>query len=183
MEQLNARIWGGGQLAVWASIGAALLVAVTSIAAYAGLVAAGIAPEWGWFPVVIAGIAVITFVAQRTYLSIVTRQWRRGMRARSVPDPLTGAVEIRPDALVWRTAAVELHFLWTAISEVLRLGPYWVVWSEAQSIFIPRRWFGDEQEERQFISGLVGRLGAEARARSQDALAFAAGSPPSRHGG
>lgn len=118
----------------------------------------------------VAGVAILA--AFRGSLFMLRRNFRRALIERGVPDPASIAVELLPDELYTRTTATEHRVAWSAVSEVLLVGPYWFILAEALPICIPRRWFTSPTEERAFLAALNERLGPESRKRSPQMQKF-----------
>lgn len=145
------------------------------------LVRFGAAPEWAWLPALIGSVALSVVTGPWACRTLATRIFRRRLLERETPNPLPTSVEITPDALIWRSGAVETRVLWSGVSEVNLVGPYWVVMAQATPIFIPRRYFAEQPNEAAFISALLERLSPAARARSKTGNLAALSSASSSH--
>lgn len=112
-------------------------------------------------------VAVVAiFAAFRGSLFMLQRNFRHALIERGVPNPVSVTIELLPDGLHTRTTAAEHRVAWSAVSEVLLVGPYWFILAEALPTCVPRRWFASPTEERAFLAALTERLGPDSRRRS-----------------
>lgn len=120
-----------------------------------------------------AGIVAI-WISLRLCRGVTVRNFRRSLVARGIPDPVPTAFEVTPQNLICRSDGMEYRADWRAVTDLLRVGPYWVALAQAQPLMMPRRFFPDRAAEREFIGAILDRLEPAARARSGDALRFMA---------
>ena len=102
---------------------------------------------------------------------VILRAWRR----RGVPDPMRIRVETTAEAMLFAVGEVTTRFPWMEVSEITPSRTRWVVVAHYSAWGIPRRFFQDVPAERAFVADVLSRLSPEARARSDEAAAFAGG--------
>ena len=112
------------------------------------------------------------------------KKFLAGVKARGSPEALTFTYAIEPDGLAVSSERIAHRLPWAAILELIRAPEHWVVQVDTLSVILPRRAFADEAAERAFIGAVLDRMAPEARDRSGEAVAFAAGSvlAQGRHG-
>ncbi len=177
--QSTRRITGAPWPALLGNLAAALVM-VAAVFLYGALNAVGYAPDAGWLPLlIVAGIAA-TIIGTRLCRFLMLRNFKKRLAERETPNPLPVDIEINTDTLRIAIGGIDHRIKWNAVSEVLEIGPYWVVLAEATPFFIPKRFFGDEQQERTFVTALMQRMSSPARARSTEANEFANGGERAR---
>ncbi len=77
--------------------------------------------------------------------------------------------------MLFAVGEVTTRFPWTEVSEITPSRTRWVVVAHYSAWGIPRRFFQDVPAERAFVADVLSRLSPEARARSDEAAAFAGG--------
>lgn len=150
-----------------AGLGAALAIIV-----YGVLNSWGLAPDWGWLPVLGASAVFATLLGQWVCRRMHVRNFRKALAERDMPNPFYASIELRDDALVAVVGAMEYRAVWTGVTEVLRSGPYWIALAQAVPIYIPRRLFEDDAAEKTFLALLLQKLGPGAVSRSRDVSRF-----------
>jgi len=132
----------------------------------------GIIPQ-AFVPLAILIAWVLSFrISIRLSRAFNVRNFRRTLLARGIPDPVATVFEVTADCFICRSEGVEYRAEWRAITDLLRVGPYWVAIAQALPLMVPRRFFADQTAEQLFIGAMVERLGPAARARSGHALRF-----------
>lgn len=131
-------------------------------------------PHWLFFPALIASAIIGTFAGQRAGRAWATRVGRRALASRGLQTPVPVCFAISPEGITTRTGRAETRAPWSAVSDLLNAGPYWVAIIESCPAYLPRRFFATEAAERAFISEMLARMAPEARARSADAVRFLA---------
>jgi hypothetical protein len=149
-------------LSALAAAGIGLVVCGTMVALYR----AGLVPRWGWALALLVAIFVGVRAAKKVQCGMQVRHFKRALLARGVPNPLDVAIEIEAGWLTTTTNAVVSRAPLRAISDVSRIGPYWVLLIQGSPNFIPQRYFGSADEERAFLSALRDGLTEGAKARS-----------------
>lgn len=169
----EANRWGGRAYrpltgAPWPTVVSAVSTAlvISSAAGLSSILTAWGAPEWASLSAFIGLLIAGVIVGHRTGRSVGVRLFRKHLLERGTPLLLPTTVEITPDALLWRSGGAETSFSWSSVSEVNRVGPYWVVIAQATLVYIPQRFFADKQAEAAFVDALIDRLEPAARARS-----------------
>jgi hypothetical protein len=64
---------------------------------------------------------------------------------------------------------------WSAVTEVAPARKHWLLIANMHADAVPQAFFADAAAEHAFVAEAVRHLSAEARARSPEAIAFAAG--------
>ena len=159
---------------IWSNA-AALVFVFAVIFGFSALSEAYALPSWGWLialmTMLVGGVWVTMAVCRR----LAVRAFKAALAARNVSDPLPVVIEIADGHLLNQTGEVETRTAWRAVSEILRIEPYWVILAQGGAHYVPRRYFGDIESEKAFVSAILARLTDEARARSDAARAFALG--------
>jgi hypothetical protein len=133
-----------------------------------GLQEAGLVPAWGWLVAILVGIVAGVWVTIIVCRRMAVGHFRKALAARDVPNPLATAYEVADGWLTMRSHVVETRAPLTAVSDVMKLGPYWALLIQGGPHFIPARYFKNPAEERAFLSLLSDGLPEETRARSPD---------------
>ncbi|MEJ1937490.1 hypothetical protein WDZ92_45425, partial [Nostoc sp. NIES-2111] len=153
-------------------------MAVSAISTFAALGFSEVLADIGIIPsmleplvMIVAGGGAIIF-SLRVCQAVQVRNFRRSLHARGVSDPLWTAFEVTDQGLICRSDAMEYRADWRAVTDLLKVGPYWVALAQAQPLMLPRRFFADSAAETAFVSAVFERLAPEAQARSRDAHHF-----------
>lgn len=128
---------------------------------------AGLVPKWGWPVFILVAVVGGTFACIKAQRSMQVDHFKQALLARDVPNPLDVAIEIKDGWLTTTTNAVETRAPLGAITDVSRIGPYWVLLIQGSPNYIPLRFFGSQDVERAFLSALNGGLSEGAQARSR----------------
>jgi hypothetical protein len=118
--------------------------------------------------VVAAPVAIAYFVWRRRTIEAL---WRD----RGVVSPWTMGYVADVRGFTIRQPGQETHIAWDAITEVAPAPTHWIFFANLLGHPMPRKFFADLAAERAFITEVVSRLSADARSRSPEAIAFAAG--------
>lgn len=132
--------------------------------------------RWGGVAAAIGLIGGI-FVAMVLGLALWGRRWRAEMAARGWIDPVPLSVDLTPEAVVISTPEVETRVAWPAIYRLDQVGRFWLLQYRHEPVWIPRRFFTNRDEEKAFISQIIGHMDDAAKARSWAALARVLGNP------
>ncbi len=167
---LRRRLLGWRRYAPWAALailGACLFLMTAVVDA---VTPADLRPST-W--VAAAGtLCVLTYYLWASWWrAVILRAWRR----RGVPDPMPIRVETTNEAMLFAVGEVTTRLPWAEVSELTLSRTRWVVVAHYSAWGIPRRFFHDAQAERAFVADILSRLSDQARARSGEAAAFAAG--------
>jgi hypothetical protein len=103
------------------------------------------------------------------------RKFLAGIKARGTPETAAFTYSLEPDAFVVSNGRLTHRVAWPALQEVIRAPEYWLLQVDTITIVLPRRAFGDEAAEREFLSAILERMAPEAHERSSDATGFLAG--------
>lgn len=101
-----------------------------------------------------------------SYQRWLVARFQKALGARGVPVELPVSVSLEPDAIRYRIGDITTEAPWATISEIVRAGRYWVFLAQANSLYVPSRFFGSQHEERTFLTEALGRMTPEARKRS-----------------
>jgi hypothetical protein len=130
-----------------------------------------------YVPVVVP--AFLALVAVKLALDIeqarVARSYLAGLAAAGAPLEREGWYEVTAEALVLTTERMTLAPAWHAIDRVERGAKGWVLSGDQLHFLIPFADFATPEAERDLLAAITARMTAEARARSRDAVEFAAG--------
>lgn len=170
----SGRLSGHPKPIVIANIVAALATAVP-LFGFAIWQAVFDAPGWVWLPALVVCGAFGFWAGPRACRSYSVRVFRENLAARGLVDTFPSRIEITDEAFVCTTGRVTRSAEWAAVSDIVATDPYWIFLVEGQPQFLPRRFFTSPAEEKAFLSGILARMSADARSRSQDATAFVAG--------
>jgi hypothetical protein len=119
--------------------------------------------------ILLVGALLMLFARFVQNLSVLW--YRRQLLARGTPDPLPLALELVGDSVRWQIGDIQSTAPISEVSEVLPVGPYWVLLIQGTAIYMPRRAFGDSQ--RAFLSELLSQMPEAAKARSPEAARIA----------
>lgn len=108
-------------------------------------------------------------ISNRLCRAAALNRFRRALLSRGVQNPLPSRLEMRDDLLITTCGDVVQTAPWRAVSEVLDVGPYWVVVVQAAPVFIPKRHLAGETE-REFLSEISSRMSPESVERSSPRL-------------
>ena len=96
-----------------------------------------------------------------------------GIKARGTPETIQFTYEIQPDAFAVSSDRISHRLAWSAIQEVIPAPEHWLLQVDTITIILPRRAFGDQGGERDFIREIMARISPQARERSSEAAKFA----------
>jgi hypothetical protein len=135
------------------AVGVYVPTVVPALLAFAGVALAG------WF---------YNALARRTYL--------RQFKALGIPLEIDALFEILPDELRLTTDRIVIAPKWAAVDTVENGAAGWVISADHLTFLVPHDSFAGKDAERAFVAALVAHLTEAARARSAEAVAFAADS-------
>jgi MFS family permease len=127
--------------------------------------------EWGVLLGVIVGVVAFRLFWRR----LLVRRFRDRLTARGVAMELPLSVEIGPEALVNEVGGVKRIVQWPAVTELFHSHGYWIFICQGDPIFVPDRLFASTKEQRACVAAALSHMSESAKARSGDAVAFAAG--------
>lgn len=122
--------------------------------------------SWVWLVAPIIGGAVGIFGGRRIWFALTVRHNRKRMAERGVTSPVPVAIELGDDGVRADLAHTTRLFRWPGVEEVFPVKTYWVIASQGEVIYVPKRFFASEPEERAFLAALWERLPDAARGRS-----------------
>jgi hypothetical protein len=142
----------------------------------------GIVADWGdqWL-VSLASLITLTgtvmgyAIGFNRAAKLHAKKFLAGIMARGTPEVATFTYTIEPEALVVSNQRLTHRVSWPALQEVIRAPEHWLLQVDTITIVLPRTTFGDEAAERGFLAAVLERMASEARERSAEAVAFAAG--------
>ncbi|MBV9995498.1 MAG: YcxB family protein [Caulobacteraceae bacterium] len=140
---------------VWAGLAAGGILAVMAAARWSS---AGKPALFLWVALVWLTIAIYP----RWCRSAIRHAWV----ARGTPDPTPTVFRVADDGLLMKCPGWTATLPWTAISEINRDGPYWIIFAEGAAYILPRRFFSRPGDEQTFITICHERLRPDAVARS-----------------
>jgi hypothetical protein len=124
-----------------------------------------------WWPFV--GLGVGGFVYSSICRRMVVRRFRSKMAEAGLAVDFRSFAAIGDEALEVEAHGVRRIVSWPAVTELFATADYWIFMIAMEPWFVPKRFFSSPVEEKAFVSAAVGRMSAEARARSPDAVAAA----------
>lgn len=101
---------------------------------------------------------------------------RNALAQRGQAYEQTLTIEITPESLAYDLGDLTMAARWSCVTDLYRTRKYWVFLVQSSAMVLPRRFFADRADERDFIAAATARMTAAAVARSPDATRFAAGS-------
>jgi hypothetical protein len=105
---------------------------------------------------------------------LLVLRYRRRIADRGHVGPFRTSYEITDEAMVYVIGGITRIVRWSAASEIFRTKGWWVLIAQGEPLYIPPRAFTAQGAERAFIAAMLARMPEAARARSKDAVAFAA---------
>lgn len=154
------------------------IVTCFAVAAMAGSVAVtfvgeAICPNWYplFLPAYLAALFTLGIPAMRR---VFANLYRSGFAARGQSLTLEQRISIADDALHYDLGLMRSASDWPAVTELFAAGKYWIFLAQGSSLVIPKRYFANEDAERQFIRDGLSHMDDAARVRSAKAVAFAA---------
>lgn len=141
---------------------------------YAGLQAVFDWPGWLFAPALIASAVIGTVAGLGAGRAWAIRFARRALGSRGLTSPVPVYFELTPEGITTRTGRSETRAPWSAVSDLLKAGPYWVAIIESCPAYLPRRLFATPADEKAFVSEMLERMTPDAKSRSTDAVRFAA---------
>lgn len=157
---------------IWSNV-AGLVFVAAAIFGFSAISQAYGLPSWGWLVTLLTALVGGIWVTMAVCLRLALQTFKAALAVRGVVDPLPVVIELTDTHLINQTGDVETRMVWRAVSEVLRIEPYWVVMAQSGAHYLPRRYFTDVESERVFVAALLAHMSEEARARSDAARAFA----------
>lgn len=153
---------------------------VAALATIVPIVAFGVwrsiaeAPAWLWAPAVLVAMAFGLWAGPAACRGYTVGVFRRNLADRGLPVQFQSRFEITDEALICTTGRMRMSADWAAVSDIVQTEPYWILLAEGHPQFLPRRFFASRAEEKAFLGAILARMAPEARARSGDAVKFAA---------
>lgn len=168
--RLSRRVLGWRRFAAW------LLAAVVALTAVACVLANRLLPVSGDLR---ALFSLLAFLAAASFEVEAYRRWSRRAQvavwtARGRAEPESVRFSIGDDGFHADYGATSTRVGWPAVSEIIPTPRHWLFIGGTLAYSVPRRFFEDSAAERAFLRAALDRLTAEARARSPEAVAFAA---------
>jgi hypothetical protein len=117
---------------------------------------------------------VAVWLALRIEQRFAGKRYLKRLDAIGSPLERDGTYEITPDALVLATERMVLAPRWHAIDTVERGNHGWVLSADQLHFLIPFAAFPDADAQRPLLAAITARMTPEARARSREAVEFAA---------
>ncbi|WP_165183884.1 YcxB family protein [Caulobacter soli] len=124
-------------------------------------------PGSGWLGVLLFTVAAL-FVWNRYCRTLVPKAWM----ARGVPAASAITYRIEDQVLVLQGDLTSTHVAWSGVSQIAPGNAAWLFIGSGQAWFLPTRFFADRQQERAFLADCLGKLSAEAKVRSPEAVAL-----------
>lgn len=131
-------------------------------------------PPMGALAPVVVGAIVGVRVGQAWCMAWSRRFARKAFAERGMTDPVPVSYRVDETALIHSSGPVEMRIPWSAVSDIVAAGPYWVLLCiGATPIYLPRRFFPDPEAESDFLGAVLDRMSPDAVARSREAAAIA----------
>ena len=153
---------------------------VGALAGLWGLAALGVSLAHGSNALANGAIAALMMVVWGLAATIGYGQWRmwtvsRIWLSRGMTNPFPMSYVADEAGLTVRQPGQETHVAWSVVTEVAPARKHWLLMANMDAYAVPRAFFADAAAERAFVAEAVRHLTAAARARSPEAIAFAAG--------
>lgn len=132
------------------------------------------APAWLWLPILPAAMVFGFWAGPAACRRYTVEMFRRNLAERGLDTTFVSSFTLDDDGLVSSTGRVTMTAQWAAVSDIMRTDRYWIFLVEGYPQFLPRRFFSSQTEEQAFLAAVLARMLPEARARSGEAVAFAA---------
>jgi hypothetical protein len=104
---------------------------------------------------------------------LMMARFKQKFQARQQTLDLPLRMEISSDHLIYEVGGVTQFARWPAVDELFQSHDYWIFLAQAHSMFAPRRFFANAEEERRFVRAALALMTPEARSRSTEAERFA----------
>ena len=129
----------------------------------------------GWLMVIGAwpGILLGQRVGRLLCAAISRRQIRERLTDRGMSDPFPVAFELTDEALVISQGQLTHVWRWPAVSDLFRVGGFWVFVAQGDPAYLRRNMFLTAEAERAFLAEALNRMPQAARTRSREAMAVA----------
>jgi hypothetical protein len=123
--------------------------------------------------IVVLAVAIpLIGLALRIWRGFVVQNFRRNLMRRGMPNPVLTEYEVTPEAFICRSEGMEYRANWNVVTDLFKLGPYWVALAQAIPLVLPSRFFADGAAERAFVAAMLEHMEPSARDRSAQALEF-----------
>jgi len=109
------------------------------------------------------------------YVRISRRRTRRAWERRGIISPFPTTFTLEDDVFVVSSETSETRMAWQGVSEILQTKTHWIFIAAGVGYCLPRRFFGDMESEKAFVTEALARITQDAQARSQQAAAFVGG--------
>jgi len=129
-------------------------------------------PGWLWMPALLVAVAAGIAICIRVHRGWSIRIARTAFATRGLVNPVPSSFAISESGFSSTTGRVTLQAPWSAVSDLFRVGPYWVVLLEGYPQYMPRRFFASSADEKAFLSGILAHMSPEAKGRSCEAEGF-----------
>lgn len=103
---------------------------------------------------------------------LMVARFKKRFQARQQTLDLPLRMEITSDHLIYEVGGVTQLARWPAVDELFQSHDYWIFLAQAHSMFAPRRFFANAEEERRFVREALALMTPEARSRSVEAVRF-----------
>jgi len=152
---------------VWSNV-VGSLVGIVCIFTAGILQSMGLAPGWIWAVGILTGVGGGVWATLRVCRSLVVRHFRKALLARDVQNPLPASMQVADGWLSTNTGVIETRAPLIAVSDISKIGPYWVLIIQGGAHFIPLRTFTSSTEELEFLRAIDDGISSAARRRSPD---------------
>lgn len=124
-----------------------------------------------WVAAVVLGIVAFRL---RPWLwrRLALKRLKRALAIRDVHHPLPASMTVTDTELQWSLGVFESRCPINAVSDVRRLGPFWVLTIQGATVFLPERSFLSDDHRKTVLAALRNRMKPEAVARSRDLTAL-----------
>ena len=143
--------------------------AIVLILAFSALQTALELPAWSWAPAFLAVLWLSISLGLKACRWWALRFARKAFADRGLVNPVPSRFALTDDGFASGTGRATLVAPWSAVSDLLSVGPYWVLLVEGHPQFLPKRFFASPVEEHAFVRALLERMLPEARVRSVEA--------------
>lgn len=120
----------------------------------------------------IVGILVGAIAYRRISQPWTTRRFRKHMMDRGLAYQFSYTFEANENGLTLASRKLRKVADWSVVTELFRVGDYWIFLVEMEPWILPSRLFDNTEEERAFVQEALSKMSLDARGRSRDAEAF-----------
>lgn len=127
-------------------------------------------------PLAWGAVAIVGIIAFRLrpwlWRRLALKRLTGSLALRDVHYPMPASVTVTDTEVLWTLGVFDSRCPISAISDVRRLGPYWLLTVQGSSVLLPDRAFQSDEQRRTVLAALRHGMTPEAVARSPDLTAL-----------